>query len=69
MAAAAAAAAAPAAMILLGEDEVTLGRIIEIAGLERLGLGWGHRCIKVTAAAVGRELGVILLLLIFNYFS
>ena len=37
MSAAVAAAEAPAAVVLLGEDHIALGRIIKIAGLERLG--------------------------------
>jgi hypothetical protein len=44
MAAAIAAAIAPAAVVLLGKNEVAFGRIIKIAGLQRLryGLGLGH---------------------------
>lgn len=37
MAAAATAAEAPAAVILLGEDHVALGRIVEVASLQRQG--------------------------------
>lgn len=36
MSATALAAAAPAPVVLLGEDEVALGRVVEIAGLKRL---------------------------------
>ena len=36
MAAAAAAAKAPAAVVLLGEDDIALGRMVKIAGLQRL---------------------------------
>jgi len=37
MPAAAAAAEAAAAVVLLGEDHVALGRVVKIAGLQRLG--------------------------------
>ena len=50
MAAAVATAVAPAAVVLLGKNEVALGRVVEIAGLQRLG-GGGHRPIKDTAIA------------------
>lgn len=51
MPAAVAAAEAPAAMVLLGKNQVALGRIVKIAGLQRLGSkggkarvgGWGHK--------------------------
>lgn len=46
MAAAAAAAVAPAAVVLLGEHEVAFGRVVKIAGLQRL--GWGGHPYKVT---------------------
>jgi hypothetical protein len=48
MAAAAAAAKAPATVVLLGEDEVALGSVIKVAGLERQG-GEGSK------ARVGRH--------------
>lgn len=48
MAATAPATAAPAPVVLLGEDEVALGRVIEVAGLKRLGNGSRHEGIKVT---------------------
>lgn len=37
MAAAAAAAEAPAAVVLLGEDHIALGGVVNVAGLERQG--------------------------------
>ncbi len=57
---AALAAAAPAPVVLLGEDEVALGRVIKIAGLQRLRNGSWHRGIKVTAGRVERTPGTIL---------
>jgi hypothetical protein len=39
-------------VVLLGEDEVAFGRVVKIAGLERLGYGLGHQKIKVRAARV-----------------
>jgi len=43
MAATTLATAPPAAVVLLGENEVALGGVVEIAGLERLGYGLGHQ--------------------------
>ena len=42
MAATVAAAKAPAAVVLLGEDHIAFGRIVKIAGLERLGSKGGE---------------------------
>jgi len=54
MPATALAAAAPAAVVLFGEDEVTFGRVVEIAGLQRLRNGSGHGEIKGKTAITGR---------------
>lgn len=54
MPATALAAAAPTAMVLFGEDEVTFGRVVEIAGLQRLLNGGGHGEIKGKTGIAGR---------------
>ncbi len=62
MAATALAAAAPAAVVLLGEDQVAFGRVVEVAGLKRLRFGREHRGIKGKPTGVKPTSQCILLL-------